>query len=107
MLRAKKKKEEEAAAAAAAAAKMDVDTSASGGHNGGAPATTDGAGGEQTATVSILGIGGKSVKTVQSKGRRRQPAELRIQKDLAEVELGTAATLIFPNPNDLTDFQVS
>lgn len=111
MLRAKKKKEEEAAAAAAAAAKMDVDggssssASSSGGHggggahDGGAPATEEG-------MVSILGIGGKSVKTAQSKGRRRQPAELRIQKDLAEVELGTAATLTFPNPNDLTDFLV-
>lgn len=26
--------------------------------------------------------------------------------DLAEVELGTAANIIFPNPNDLTDFKV-
>lgn len=26
--------------------------------------------------------------------------------DLAEVELGTAANIVFPNPNDLTDFQV-
>jgi ubiquitin-conjugating enzyme E2 M len=110
MLRAKKKKEEEAAAAAAAAAKIDVDGGSSSSfsveagemekpHDGGAPATENG-------TVSIMGIGGKSVKAAQSKGRRRQPAELRIQKDLAEVELGTAATLIFPNPNDLTDFIV-
>lgn len=107
MLRAKKKKEEEAAAAAAAA-KMDVDGGSSssssakhggGAHDGGAPATEEG-------MVSILGIGGKSVRTSQSKGRRRQPAEIRIQKDLAEVELGTAATLTFPNPNDLTDFLV-
>lgn len=104
MLRAKKKKEEEAAAAAKAAASgASASTSSSNamevdGHNGGAP--------EGGSTVSILGIGGKSVKSGQAKGRRRQPAELRIQKDLAEVELGTAANIVFPNPNDLTDFQV-
>ena len=80
MLRAKKEKqkaEEEAKRLAAAQAAgnggvvgMDVgnDEKAGGG------ASTDG------PTVSILGIGGQSVKTGQPKGRRRQPAELRIQK---------------------------
>lgn len=80
MLRAKKKKEEEAKAAEAAAAAA----AAAGGGSSSSAMEVDGKepqnGGAPEGTVSILGIGGKSVKAGQSKGRRRQPAELRIQK---------------------------
>jgi hypothetical protein len=87
MLRAKQKKAEEearakaaqaeAAAAQQAATPMDVVA-----ENGNGLATSGGAetkaGGEQA--VRLLGIGGQSVKTGAVKGKRRQPAELRIQK---------------------------
>lgn len=83
MLRAKQKKAEEearakAAAAEAAATPMDVATENGTGNglaaSGGAETK---AGGEQ---VRLLGIGGQSVKPMAAKGKRRQPAELRIQK---------------------------
>lgn len=84
MLRAKQKKAEEEARAkaalaeAAAATPMDVATENGTGNglaaSGGAETK---AGGEQ---VRLLGIGGQSVKPMAAKGKRRQPAELRIQK---------------------------
>jgi len=37
---------------------------------------------------------------------RTKTTTTTLTTDLAEVELGTAATITFPNPNDLTDFQV-
>lgn len=98
MLRAKQKKAEEEAKAKAAqeaaaqqasssdaAVPMDV---ASTGTNGAASTSGGGAeaksGGEQ---VRLLGIGGQSVRATATKGKRRQPAELRIQKGECESDV--------------------
>jgi len=58
--------------------------------------------------LSLLGIGGKQIKTVAKKtGKRRTPGEIRIQKDIAELDGGAVAQVDFPNPNDLTLFHVT
>jgi hypothetical protein len=38
---------------------------------------------------------------------RKTPGEIRIQKDIAELDGGTVAVITFPNPNNLCNFQVS
>mmetsp|Transcript_17567 Transcript_17567/g.47885 ORF Transcript_17567/g.47885 Transcript_17567/m.47885 type:complete len:213 (+) Transcript_17567:72-710(+) len=65
---------------------------------------------QEPAKVSLLGVGGK--KTVknddgESSGKKRSPGEIRIQKDIAELDGGKVATVDFPNANDLTAFNVS
>jgi ubiquitin-conjugating enzyme E2 M len=40
-------------------------------------------------------------------GKKRTPGEIRIQKDIAELDAGNAAKIDFPNPNDLTHFIVT
>ena len=64
--------------------------------------------GEKEGKVSILGIGGKKVaKANGGTGKKRKtPGEIRIQKDIAELDGGDVATIKFPNPNDLTKFNV-
>mmetsp|Transcript_28524 Transcript_28524/g.40354 ORF Transcript_28524/g.40354 Transcript_28524/m.40354 type:complete len:210 (+) Transcript_28524:32-661(+) len=90
MLALKKKREAEKAAAEAAAQQPSA----------------DGMGKEK---VSLLGIGGKKkTKSADSStGKKRTPGEIRIQKDIAELDGGKVATIEFPNPNDLTTFRVS
>jgi len=57
--------------------------------------------------VSLLGgIGGKKVKKTESTGKKRTPGEIRIQKDITELDSGKVATVSFPNPNDLTLFNI-
>mmetsp|Transcript_27867 Transcript_27867/g.88572 ORF Transcript_27867/g.88572 Transcript_27867/m.88572 type:complete len:179 (-) Transcript_27867:1178-1714(-) len=58
--------------------------------------------------MKLLGIGGKSAKKSEKKSAkgRRTPGEIRIQKDIAELDGGDVATVTFPNPNDLTTFSV-
>jgi len=56
----------------------------------------------------LLGIGGKKSRTGGAKkaGKKRTPGEIRIQKDIAELDGGTVAVITFPNPNNLTNFDV-
>jgi len=57
--------------------------------------------------VSLLGgIGGKKIKNNDSGSKKRTPGEIRIQKDMAELDGGKVATITFPNPNDMTVFNV-
>lgn len=70
-----------------------------------APAAPAPEGGEEEK-VSILGIGGKKVTKATGK-KRKTPGELRIQKDIAELDGGDVATTSFPNVNDLTKFNVT
>jgi ubiquitin-conjugating enzyme E2 M len=57
--------------------------------------------------LKLLGIGGKEVKkdTVK-KTKKTTPGEIRIQKDIAELDAGDVASVEFPNPKDLTSFNV-
>eukprot|EP00598_Pedospumella_elongata_P002152 CAMPEP_0184968032 /NCGR_PEP_ID=MMETSP1098-20130426/1207_1 /TAXON_ID=89044 /ORGANISM="Spumella elongata, Strain CCAP 955/1" /LENGTH=220 /DNA_ID=CAMNT_0027489583 /DNA_START=77 /DNA_END=739 /DNA_ORIENTATION=- len=69
----------------------------------GEPKEEEGAGG-----LSLLGIGGKQIKSGAKKaGKKRTPGEIRIQKDIAELDGGSVAQVDFPNPNDLTNFTVT
>jgi len=43
---------------------------------------------------------------LQSRTKKRTPGEIRIQKDIAELDGGKIAVVTFPNPNDLTKFNV-
>jgi ubiquitin-conjugating enzyme E2 M len=62
---------------------------------------------EEGPSASILGIGGQAVKrTKKSSGVQRTAGELRIQNDIAELDCGTSAETEFPNPNDMTNFNV-
>lgn len=37
-------------------------------------------------------------------GRKITPAEIRLQKDVSELDAGSVGKVCFPNPNDLTMF---
>lgn len=110
MIRLKKKQAEAKAAEEAAAAEAAAAEAAAG--EGGAAA--DGAaaeGGEpaaegETKKVSLLGIGGKKVAKSGTATKKKTPGEIRIQKDIAELDGGDVAKISFPNPNDLTSFNV-
>ena len=56
--------------------------------------------------VSILGIGGRKVAKATGSKKRKTPGEIRIQKDIAELDGGDVAQIKFPNANDLTKFNV-
>lgn len=112
MLRLKKRQEEQKKeAAAAAAAEASASAAAAEGKTDDTPAVAEGKEsaeaeeGAKGGQVKIFGIGtgNKSGK----KGKRRTPGEIRIQKDIAELEGGRIATIEFPNPNDLTLFIVT
>lgn len=95
MLALKKKKKAEKDAAAAAAAATE---------------TKDGSTEPKTSKISLVnGVGGKKkVSGSNNKdGKRRTAGEIRIQKDIAELDAGEAAKVEFPNANDLTKFNVS
>ncbi len=61
--------------------------------------------------MDIFGVG-KSKRAAETDGKegpkakKLSPGELRIQKDLEELDGGKIATFIFPDPNVLTFFQV-
>lgn len=101
MLALKKKREAEAKAKAEAAEQQQIQTS------GDAEETTPHQT-TSTAKVSLLGIGGKKNdrSNEKSAGKKRTPGEIRIQKDIEELDGGKVATVEFPNPNDLTIFHV-
>ena len=57
--------------------------------------------------MSLLGVGGKKVGAPTKTGKKKKtPGEIRIQKDIADLDGGDVATISFPNPNDLTLFHV-
>uniref|UniRef100_K3WHP9 UBC core domain-containing protein n=1 Tax=Globisporangium ultimum (strain ATCC 200006 / CBS 805.95 / DAOM BR144) TaxID=431595 RepID=K3WHP9_GLOUD len=60
---------------------------------------------EKPKTVKILGVG-RGKRAGASKEKKRTPGEIRIQKDIAELDGGQAATVTFPEVNDLTMFDV-
>jgi ubiquitin-conjugating enzyme E2 M len=91
---AKKAKEEEEARAAQAPDAVDASSES----------TTE-------KKISLLGgVGGKKKKDKDAQngknGKKRTPGEIRIQKDIADLDGGDTATVIFPNPNNLTMFHV-
>ena len=103
MLRLKKKNEE----------KADVkEVSDSNGNNGTKEVTmtaddkesSDSSGGG----INIIGIGGKMIRKegAKAQGKRLTPGEIRIQKDIHELDGGQVANVSFPNPNDLCNFNV-
>jgi len=59
--------------------------------------------------TSILGIGGRSKRNKNGTAtvKKRTPGEIRIQKDIADLDAGSLVTVEFPNPNKLTSFNVS
>ena len=59
------------------------------------------------AGLKLLGVGGKEVRRDGvRKTKKTTPGEIRIQKDIAELDAGDVATVEFPNPKDLTSFNV-
>lgn len=68
-------------------------------------ATDEGVEENQPKKVKILGIG-RGKKTGRSKEKKRTPGEIRIQKDIAELDGGDVATVTFPNIKNLTLFNV-
>lgn len=99
MLALKKKREAEAKAKAEAEAAAKANGTAT----VQAPADSN--------KVSLLGIGGKKKKANDGNGasgkKKRTPGEIRIQKDIADLDGGKVANIEFPNPNNLTAFEVS
>ncbi|KAE8906214.1 hypothetical protein PF005_g25558 [Phytophthora fragariae] len=55
--------------------------------------------------TKILGVG-RGKRAGGSKEKKRTPGEIRIQKDIVELDGGKAAEIDFPEPNDLTLFNV-
>lgn len=91
-----------------AAEQMDVESEA-------APASTQGpaqgrgrgrgrgAGGDQ-AKASIWGVKGAGKE--RTGNRRMRPGEIRVQRDVGELDGGECAVPNFPNPDDLMNFEV-
>jgi len=105
-----KKAQEEARAAAAAVAeeekKMDEDDESKNGCGEEKSSKNGrGRGRGRGRGVSIFGVkkGGKKAATGK---RKMRPGEFRIQKDVSELDGGECARTIFPNPNDLMNFEV-
>mmetsp|Transcript_18590 Transcript_18590/g.38001 ORF Transcript_18590/g.38001 Transcript_18590/m.38001 type:complete len:235 (+) Transcript_18590:43-747(+) len=115
MLALKKKREAEAKAKAEAeaAAAAGAASHAAGPSSPPAAAASEESSASNTNKVSLLGIGGKKKKSdgAGANGtngtKKRTPGEIRIQKDIAELDGGKVANIDFPNPNDLTIFEVS
>jgi len=93
-----KKKREEQRKAAEEAAKAEA----------AAPTVSAPADGAEGGQVSLFGIGGKkNKKKSEHTATKKTPGEIRIQKDIGELDGGNVATVTFPKPNDLTHFNVS
>ena len=70
-----------------------------------APTPAAGGRGAGRGTVSILGVK-KDGAAKSGGGRRLRPGEIRVQKDVSELDGGEYATPFFPNLNDLMNFEV-
>ena len=75
--------------------------------NGSSDSKDAGGGGGGGAKLSLLGVGGVAVAAPTGKSSRITAAEIRIQKDIAELDSGNIGTVAFPNPNDLTMFTLN
>jgi len=120
MLALKKKKAEAEKKALEEARKAKEEAAAAGGDGSSTPSSATAESSAQGSSsnnskpapagggLSLFGVGG--VKRTNGSGqqvRKRTPGELRIQKDIAELDGGNVATIDFPNPNDLTKFGVT
>jgi len=58
--------------------------------------------------LSLFGVGGIKNKTKKGEqtGTKKTPGEIRIQKDIGELDGGKVATVTFPKVNDLSNFNV-
>lgn len=58
--------------------------------------------------LKLFGVGGRSTGGAESttKTVKKTPGEIRIQKDIVDLDGGSVASVTFPNPNDLTRFNV-
>mmetsp|Transcript_14645 Transcript_14645/g.22644 ORF Transcript_14645/g.22644 Transcript_14645/m.22644 type:complete len:223 (+) Transcript_14645:114-782(+) len=100
MLSLKKKRAEEAKAKAAQAASENPTPSV---NSPTPPASETGeAAPQQVAIFNRF----KKDKNAQPVGKKRTPGEIRIQRDIGELDGGNVAETIFPNPDDLTRFTV-
>jgi len=108
MIRLKKKKQQQAQAAEAAATPEETSNDNASAQPEAEQKSTEDGEGDEGPGMKLLGIGGRSAKKSDKKGAkgRRTPGEIRIQKDIAELDGGDVATVSFPNPNDLTTFSV-
>ena len=70
---------------------------------GPAPPAGRGAG---RGSISILGVSKQGGTVKGSGGRRLRPGEIRVQKDVSELDGGDCVTPNFPNLNDLMNFEV-
>jgi ubiquitin-conjugating enzyme E2 M len=107
MLRLKKKAAEAAPEEAVASSTNPEAPSASSevhAEAGGASASSS----EGGQKLKLFGVGGKSTGGAEgvAKTVKKTPGEIRIQKDIADLDGGSVATVSFPNPNDLTRFNV-
>eukprot|EP00612_Vaucheria_litorea_P004907 CAMPEP_0171461518 /NCGR_PEP_ID=MMETSP0945-20130129/5933_1 /TAXON_ID=109269 /ORGANISM="Vaucheria litorea, Strain CCMP2940" /LENGTH=217 /DNA_ID=CAMNT_0011987879 /DNA_START=101 /DNA_END=754 /DNA_ORIENTATION=+ len=57
-------------------------------------------------SVKLLGIGGRRTKKIGKNHQKKTPGEIRIQKDIAELDGGSVAQISFPDPNNLCEFNV-
>ncbi|GMH79219.1 hypothetical protein TL16_g08072, partial [Triparma laevis f. inornata] len=102
-LRKKKKEAEAKAKAESESASTTPATTDTDSADGASPMVTE----DDDKKVSLLGgIGGRKVGGGEKK-KKRTPGEIRIQKDIAELDGGSVATISFPNANSLTAFNVS
>lgn len=101
MLALKKKREAEKKAAEEAA-KVAAASGDSGKAGNGASSLASG------GQVSLFGVGGvqKKTKKGEQSAAKKTPGEIRIQKDIGELDGGKVAIVNFPKPNDLTNFNV-
>ncbi|KAH9249352.1 hypothetical protein BASA81_012883 [Batrachochytrium salamandrivorans] len=107
MIGLRKKKEEEAAAAAAAASPaapeaMEVIIAEE--EPVAAPASK---GRGRGSAVSIYGVKKEGTAAKSSTARRMKPGEIRVQKDVSELDGGECVETVFPDPSDLMKFFVT
>ena len=101
MLRLKKKNEEKEAS--------DMKESKDENQSKEVTMTTDNDKTNNGSEIKLIGIGGKASRTgevTKKTGKKRTPGEIRIQKDISELDGGQVAQVSFPNPNDLCNFNV-
>mmetsp|Transcript_20412 Transcript_20412/g.44219 ORF Transcript_20412/g.44219 Transcript_20412/m.44219 type:complete len:228 (-) Transcript_20412:421-1104(-) len=108
MLALKLKKKKEAEAKAKAEAKAAAAAGGGGGSAVQSPGTAPSSS-ESNQKKSLFGVGGvrRSGNSSSNGAKKRTPGEIRIQKDIAELDGGKVADPHFPNANDLTKFEVS
>lgn len=58
-----------------------------------------------TGNFSLLGVAGGTVQSAAPQ-KKQSPAQIRMMKDIKDLDSGSVATVIFPNPNDLLHFNL-